>query len=273
MARRFPKTNQKRQRTTSEAQMMSDLFSLSGKAAIVTGSTRGIGLAVSEALIAAGARVVISSEDHADTVRVANELGMPGIACDVSDDAQLGALVEYAMSEFGQLDVLVCNAGITGKPGPFADIEMDDYARVMAINLRSQVVLCNLAIPHIATGGGGSVVLMASLAGLRGNGRISAYALAKAGVAQLARNLAVEWGPKAVRANAISPGFIATELSRSLLEDRSFIDRRMAMTPLRRPGSVTDIAGAAVFLASPASAFITGHNLVVDGGTLISDGS
>lgn len=252
---------------------MNDLFTLAGKAAIVTGSTRGIGRAVAEAMIAVGARVVISSEDQADTARVADELKMPGIPCDVSDDAQLEALVEFALSEFGHLDVLVCNAGITGKAGPFAAIDMDDYARVMAINLRSQVVLCNLALPHIAASGGGAAVLMASLAGLRGNGQINAYALAKAGVAQLARNLAVEWGPRAIRINAISPGFIATELSRSLLEDQAFMARRMSMTPLRRPGSVDDIAGAAVFLASAASAFVTGHNLVVDGGTLISDGS
>lgn len=252
---------------------MSELFSLSGKTAIVTGSTRGIGRAVAVALIAAGARVVISSEDRADTARVSNELKMPGIACDVRDDAQLAALVEFALAELGRLDVLICNAGITGRAGPFSGIDMDDYAQVMAINLRSQVVLCNLALPHIAASGGGSVVLMGSLAGLRGNGRINAYALAKAGVAQLARNLAVEWGPSAVRVNAISPGFIATELSRPLIDDRQFMQRRMAMTPLRRPGTVTDIAGAAVFLAAPASAFVTGHNLVVDGGTLIGDGS
>jgi NAD(P)-dependent dehydrogenase (short-subunit alcohol dehydrogenase family) len=252
---------------------MSDLFSLSGKAAIVTGSTRGIGRAVAEALIDAGARVVISSENHHDTIAVSNALGMPGIACDVRDDAQLEALVAFAIAEFGALDVLVCNAGITGKAGPFVDIDMDDYARVMAVNLRSQVVLCNHALPHIAACSGGSVILMASLAGLRGNGRINAYALAKAGVAQLARNLAVEWGPSGVRVNAISPGFIATDLSRKLLEDQQFMGRRMAMTPLRRPGTVVDIAGAAVFLAAPASAFVTGHNLVVDGGTRITDGS
>lgn len=252
---------------------MTALFDLSGKAAIVTGSTRGIGLAIAEALIAAGARVVISSEDAAETARVAARLDMPGMACDVADDAALARLVDFALAELGRLDVLVCNAGITGRPGPFADIDMDDYDRVMAINVRSQVVLCNLALPHMAASGDGSVVLVASLAGLRGNGRINAYALAKAGVAQLARNLAVEWGPRGVRVNALSPGFIATDLSRPLLDDAAFMARRMAMTPLRRPGTPEEVAGAAVFLASPAGAFVTGHNLVVDGGTLITDGS
>ena len=249
------------------------MFDLTGKRALVTGSTRGIGRAIAEGLIAQGARVVISSENAEDTARVAAELGMPGCACDVADDAALARLVELTMAELGGLDVLVCNAGITGQAGPFAEIDMDDYARVMGINLRSQVVLCNLALPHIAAAGGGAAVLISSLSGLRGNGRINAYALAKAGVAQLARNLAVEWGPRNVRVNAVSPGFIATELSQPLLDNAEFMTRRMAMTPLRRPGTVEEVAGAVVFLATSAGAFVTGHNLVVDGGTLITDGS
>jgi len=150
---------------------------------------------------------------------------------------------------------------------------MADYDRVMALNLRSQVVLCNLALPHIAARGGGAAVLMASLSALRGNGAINAYALAKAGVAQLARNLAVEWGPRGVRVNALSPGLIRTPLSEPLLADERFMARRMAMTPLRRPGEVEEVAGAALFLASRAGGFVTGQNLVVDGGTLISDGT
>jgi NAD(P)-dependent dehydrogenase (short-subunit alcohol dehydrogenase family) len=247
-------------------------FGLKGRAALITGSTRGIGLAIARGMIAAGARVMISSEDAGDTVRVAAQLGMPGIACDVSDDRALEHLVQGTVAELGGLDILVCNAGITGRPGGFEAIDMADYAHVMAINLRSQVVLTGLALPHIAERQG-SAVLMSSLSGLRGNGAINAYALAKAGVAQLARNLAVEWGPRGVRVNAISPGFIATELSQPLLDNKAFMARRMAMTPLRRPGMPQEVAGAAIFLASRAAGFITGHNLVVDGGTLITDGS
>jgi len=248
-------------------------FSLAGKAALITGSTRGIGRAIAEAFVAAGARVVVSSEDDADTARVATELGQPGIACDVTDDAALAALVDGSVAALGGIDILVCNAGITGRAGPFASIDMDDYARVMALNLRSQVVLANLVLPHIAARGGGAAILMASVSALRGNGAINAYALAKAGVAQLARNLAVEWGPRGVRVNAIAPGFIATELSQPLLDNPEFMARRMAMTPLRRPGRPQEVAGAATFLASEAGAFVTGHTLVVDGGTTITDGS
>lgn len=252
---------------------MSGPFALTGKRAIVTGSTRGIGRAIAEAFVAAGARVVISSENSADTAQVAEELGQPGIACDVTEDTQIARLVSGAVAAFGGLDILVCNAGITGRPGPFAGIDMADYDHVMALNLRSQVVLCNLALPHIAAAGGGAAVLMASLSALRGNANINAYALAKAGLTQLARNLAVEWGPKNVRVNAIAPGFIATDLSRPLLENEAFMKRRMAMTPLRRPGTPAEVAGAAQFLASDAGGFVTGQVLVVDGGTQITDGS
>ena len=252
---------------------MTGPFSLAGKCALITGSTRGIGRAIAEGFVAAGARVVISSENAGDTARVAGELGQPGIACDVTDDAALAALVSGTADALGGLDILVCNAGITGQPGPFATLDMADYDRVMALNLRSQVVLTGLALPHIAARGGGAVVLMASLAALRGNANINAYALAKAGLVQLARNLAVEWGPRGVRVNAIAPGFIATDLSRPLLENAEFMAKRMAMTPLRRPGTVEEVAGAAHFLASDAAGFVTGQVLVVDGGTLITDGS
>lgn len=252
---------------------MSAMFDLAGKRAIVTGSTRGIGKAIAHAMGAAGARVVISSEDEASTAATAAELGQTGIAADVTDDGALRWLVDGAVGRLGGLDILVCNAGITGQSGPFSGVDMDDFDRVMALNLRSQVVLANLALPHIAHSGGGAVVLMSSISGLRGNGAINAYALSKAGVSQLARNLAVEWGPSNVRVNAIAPGFIATELSRPLMDNADFMKRRMQMTPLRRVGEVQDIAGAAVFLSSAASAFVTGQTLVVDGGTLITDGS
>ena len=254
------------------------LFALTDQVAIVTGSTRGIGRAIVEQFCRAGAACVVSSEDS-DAVECASaELRAAGhrvlgVACDVTDASAQARLVEAAVAEFGGLDTLVCNAGITGKAGPITDNDETDYRLVFDINLHSMVTLANLAYPHLCRRGGGSVILTASISAVRGNARINAYALAKAGVTQLARNLAVQWGPDNIRANAISPGLIRTELSASLLNDEAFMARRMQMTPLRRPGEMREIAACAQFLAAPAGAFVTGHNLVADGGTTITDGS
>jgi NAD(P)-dependent dehydrogenase (short-subunit alcohol dehydrogenase family) len=255
--------------------MIPATFSLHGKTAIVTGSTRGIGLGVARALCGAGAQVIISSENPDETGKVAADLQAEGymahgIACDVTNEAALNALAEDTLDRCGSIDILVCNAGITGEAGSWA---LEDFDRVMAVNLRSMVALTTLTIPHIAARGGGSVILMSSLSALRGNSGINAYALAKAGVAQLARNLAVQWGPRGVRVNAIAPGLIDTPLSAPLIADAAFMQRRMQMTPLRRNGTVDDIASACLFLAAPASSFITGQQIAIDGGPSITDGS
>jgi NAD(P)-dependent dehydrogenase (short-subunit alcohol dehydrogenase family) len=191
----------------------------------------------------------------------------------VTDEAALEALVEHAVNEYGGLDILVCNAGITGQAGPITEIDADDYRQVFDINLHSMVALCNLAYPQLKRRGGGAIILMSSISALRGNAAINAYALTKAGVAQLARNLAVQWGPDNIRANAIAPGLIRTGISEPLLADEAFMQRRLQMTPLRRVGEAAEIAGCAHFLASDAGAFVTGQVLVADGGTTITDGS
>jgi NAD(P)-dependent dehydrogenase (short-subunit alcohol dehydrogenase family) len=245
------------------------MFSLKGKSAIITGSTSGIGKGIAQAFMAQGAKVVVSSESAEDTARVAAELGATGIACDVTSAEQLDALVNGTITAHGGLDILVCNAGVTDKRG---DNSVEEFDRVIAVNLRSQVALTNLALPHLEKRKG-AIILIASIGGIRGNGFINAYALGKAGTAQLARNIAVQWGPKGVRANAISPGLIKTGLIANLPQESDFMVRRMQMTPLRRMGDVAEIAGAAVFLASDAGGFVNGHNLVVDGGTTITDGS
>jgi NAD(P)-dependent dehydrogenase (short-subunit alcohol dehydrogenase family) len=249
-------------------------FDLAGRTAIITGSTRGIGLGIAQLFAETGANVVVSSEDagdvaEAETVLAGQGFRVRGIACDVTDSNALAGLVEGTRAAFGGIDILVCNAGITGEPGSWS---LDDFDRVMAINLRSMVALTGLALPHM-TERGGSVILMSSLSALRGNGSINAYALAKAGVAQLARNLAVQWGPKGVRVNAIAPGLIRTPLSEPLIANAAFMERRLQMTPLRRVGEVEDVAATALFLASDASRFITGQQIAIDGGTSITDGS
>lgn len=254
--------------------MVTGLFDLTGKIAVVTGSSRGLGYAIAEALVAHGATVVVSSENAEDTAAAAAALGDRAIpiACDVSDDAAVIALVAQMVERFGGIDILVSNAGIQGSPS--ADpLDMTAFDRVIAVNMRSMAVLTRHALPHMAGRDGASVILMSSISSIRGNARIDAYALAKAGVSQLARNIAVQWGPKGVRANAIAPGLIDTALADHFKAEAAFMARRMQMTPLRRMGQPHEIAGVAVFLASPASGFVNGQVIVADGGTVITDGS
>jgi NAD(P)-dependent dehydrogenase (short-subunit alcohol dehydrogenase family) len=208
------------------------MFDLSGKVAIITGSTRGIGRGIAEAFVAAGASVTVSNEDAAETRVAAEALGALGISCDVTDASSLAALVEGTVAHYGGLDILVCNAGIADSRDRNT---VEEFDRVIAVNLRSQVALTQLALPHLEARKG-SVILIASIGGIRGNAAINSYALAKAGVAQLARNIAVQWGPKGVRANAISPGLIKTDLVAQLPAGSDFMQRRMQMTPLRRMG-------------------------------------
>lgn len=258
--------------------MASSLFDLRGKVALVTGATGGLGQAICEALRAHGAKVLVSDRDAPACARLADALaGEDGGACalpaDLADIAGLGDCAARALAWQGQVDILVCNAGVQGPAGPLAAIGDSDWQQVMDINLRSAMELTRHLLPAMAARGGGSVVLMASIAGLRGNRAIGLYGLSKAALAQLARNLAVEWGPQGIRVNAISPGLIRTPLAAQLLENADFMPRRLALTPLRRVGEPHEIAGAVVLLASPAGGFITGHNLVIDGGTTISDGN
>lgn len=250
------------------------VFDLRGRRALVTGATQGLGLAIAQVLAAQGAHVTVSDR-HADacerTVAALRAAGheAEALAADLVDADEVDRLCAQA----GAVDVLVCNAGIQGPAGPLASAGDGDWQRVFDINLRASARLACGLIPAMAARGGGSVILMSSIAGLRGNGTIGLYGLSKAALAQLARNLAVEWGPRGVRVNAVSPGLIRTPLAAGLLADDAFMRRRLQATPLRRVGEPEEVAGVVAMLASRAGGFITGHNLVVDGGTTISDGS
>lgn len=253
------------------------LFDLSGRRALVTGGQRGLGLGIAAALASHGADVWICSEDEAGCADAVERLRVQGLAvraitCDVTDHAALSATVNLVTAA-GPLDVLVCNAGVAPHAGPITSASDADWQVTMTINLQSVLWLAGMVLPGMAEAGGGSMIIMSSIAGLRGNRALGLYGLSKAANAQLARNLAVEWGAANIRVNAISPGFIRTDLARDLLSNPAFMERRMAMTPLRRAGEVAEVAGVAVMLASAAGAFITGQNLVVDGGTLITDGN
>jgi NAD(P)-dependent dehydrogenase (short-subunit alcohol dehydrogenase family) len=254
------------------------LFDLRGQVALVTGAGGGLGSAIALAFAQHGADLVLADREQADAERVAAQCRAHGVrahalAADLSRPEPVEALATQAQSAFGRIDTLVCNAGMQGPAGPLHEVAAQDWATVFQVNLASAQALTARLVPAMAQRGGGSVILMASIAALRGNKAIGLYGMTKAALAQLARNLAVEWGPEGVRANAIAPGLIRTPLADPLLANDGFMARRLAMTPLRRVGEPHEVAGVAVLLASAAGAFITGQTLVVDGGTLISDGS
>jgi NAD(P)-dependent dehydrogenase (short-subunit alcohol dehydrogenase family) len=258
--------------------MSSPLFDLTGKTALVTGATRGIGLAVARAYGQAGARLAISSESLEDCRRVAAILAGEGleawpVKADLSQRSEVDTLAATVLEHFGGLDALVCNAGVAPHMGPLATASDADWQTTLDINLRSALWLTNAVLPSMAARGGGSVVLMASIAGVRGNKALGLYGLSKAALVQLARNLAVEWGPANIRVNAISPGVIQTEFARPLTDSPALMEKRLPLTPLRRVGTPAEIAGLALLLAAPAGGFITGQNLIVDGGTTIGDGN
>ena len=250
------------------------MFDMKDKVAVVTGSTRGIGRAIAEHLGKAGAKVVISSRKADACEKVAAELTGQGldvmaVPCHIGDKDQLQNLVDKTLERWGRIDTLVCNAATNPVYGPLSEMTDEAYDKIMNTNVRSTFWLCNMVLPKMAEQGGGSVILLSSIAALRGNTVIGIYGVSKAAEAQLARNLAAEWGPKGIRVNAIAPGLIATDFAKALLEDPKRKEQAEQRTPLRRVGEPDDIAGVALFLASRASAYVTGHVLVADGGETI----
>ncbi|OIQ63803.1 4-formylbenzenesulfonate dehydrogenase TsaC1/TsaC2 [mine drainage metagenome] len=250
---------------------MASLFDLSGKVAIITGSTKGIGLAIATRMAEHGATVVISSRKADACEEVAGGIRKAGgdahvIACNISRRAEVEALIKGATSHYGKIDILVCNAAINPYYGPPPDIKDEAFAKIMASNVKSNIWLCQLAIPQMAERGNGSVVIISSIGGLRGSTVIGAYGISKAADFALCRSLAGEWGPKGVRVNCVAPGLVKTDFARALWEDEERLKHRCATTPLRRIGEPDEIAGAVAYLGSDASSFMTGQTIVVDGG-------
>jgi NAD(P)-dependent dehydrogenase (short-subunit alcohol dehydrogenase family) len=256
---------------------MKNLFDLTGKVALVTGATSGMGKAIAEALGYHGATLIIASNDELACEQVKEEFSQKGITtwakvCDVSDSNQVKTLVNDALQITGKIDILVSCVGI-GLAGSLENISNQDFSKMMQINLLQALELTQLVIPSMRENGGGSIIYLSSIASVRGNKSLGLYGITKAGLVQLARNVAVEYGPLNIRANAISPGMIDTPFAKELLSNKDFLEKRLALTPLRRVGLPDEIAGVAVMLASKAGGFITGQNIIVDGGTTISDGN
>ncbi|MDI9881093.1 SDR family NAD(P)-dependent oxidoreductase [Flectobacillus longus] len=256
---------------------MKNLFDLTGKVALLTGATSGMGKAIAEALGYHGATLIIASNDELACEQVKEEFSLKGIAtwakvCDVSDSAQVKTLVDDTLQITGKIDILVSCVGI-GLAGSLENISTQDFLQLMQVNLLQALELTQLVIPSMRENGGGSIIYLSSIASVRGNKSLGLYGITKAGLVQLARNVAVEHGPLNIRANAISPGMIDTPFAKELLSNKEFLEKRLTQTPLRRVGLPDEIAGVAVMLASKAGGFITGQNIIVDGGTTISDGN
>lgn len=252
------------------------MIDMSGKVALVTGSSRGIGKSIAEHLARAGARVVISSrkaEACDNVVREMHDAGFEAMAvpCNVSHKDQLRNLVDSTLDAWGRIDALVCNAATNPVYGPLKDISDEAFDKIMGTNVRSTFWLCNMVLPQMADRRDGAVVLLSSIAALRGNPAIGVYGISKAAEAQLARNLAVEWGRHNIRVNAIAPGLVRTDFARALWENPQLLQATEEKTPLKRIGEPNDIGGLALFLASPMARFITGQVIVADGGVTISD--
>jgi len=250
-------------------------FDLGGRTAIVTGSSRGIGRAIAEALAHAGAKVVVSSRKADACEMVVAAIKKDGgsaisVPCNVGRKDQLATLVAETRRQFGAIDILVCNAAVNPYFGPLAEISDEAYDRTMDSNVRSNLWLCQMALPDMAVRRDGAIVIISSIAGVKGTATLGAYAISKAADFQLARNLAVEWGKHNIRVNCIAPGLIKTDFAKALWDNPDLLERRLRTTPLGRMGEPEDIAGLALFLASPSASFITGQIIIVDGGVTIN---
>lgn len=251
-------------------------FDLSGKVAIITGSSRGIGKASALELAEHGAKVVISSRKQEACDAVAAEINAHygagraiAVAANISDKAGLQHLVDATRAAFGQIDVLVCNAASNPYYGPQAGIADEQFRKILDNNIVSNHWLIAMVAPEMRARKAGSIIIISSIGGLRGSTLIGAYCISKAADMQLARNLAHEFGPDNVRVNCIAPGLIKTDFARALWEDPERIEAANKTVPLRRIGEPEEIAGAVVFLAAQASSFMTGQTIVLDGGVTI----
>jgi NAD(P)-dependent dehydrogenase (short-subunit alcohol dehydrogenase family) len=254
---------------------MKNIFDLTGKVAIVTGSTKGIGKSIAEQMALQGAKVVVSSRkaDVCESVAAEiNELVKDGagsaiaIPCHIGDKDQLQSLVDQTREQLGQIDILVCNAAVNPFYGSMADIPDAAFDKILASNVKSNHWICQMVLPEMVERKDGVIIVVSSVGGLHGSPVLGTYGISKAADMQLVRNIATEYGPHNIRANAIAPGLVRTDFARALWENPETLKSSTASASLRRIGEPEEIGGVAAFLASAAGSFTTGQTIVVDGG-------
>lgn len=253
------------------------LFDMTGKTAVITGSTLGIGRAIAERMAEHGSKVVISSRKQDVCDQVSKEINDKygkgrsiAVAANISSKDDLQHLVDEANKAFGQIDVLVCNAASNPYYGPLAGISDDQFNKILGNNIVANNWLISMVVPQMIKRKDGSIIIVSSIGGLKGSTILGAYAISKAADMQLARNLACEYGPHNVRVNCIAPGLIKTKFAQALWDNPDNLKASTARSPLLRIGIPDEIAGAAVFLGSAAGNFMTGQSMVIDGGATIS---
>ena len=253
------------------------LLDLKGKSAIITGSSRGIGRAIAEAMADQGARVVISSRKPGPCQEVADAINKKhgdgtaiAIPANISSKEDLQAMVDETNKSFGKIDIVVCNAASNPYYGPMSGISDDAFTKILQNNIISNHWLIQMCAPQMRERKDGAVIIVSSIGGLRASPVIGAYNISKAADFQLARNLAAEFGADNIRVNCIAPGLIKTDFAKALWDNPETLKRALTGTPLKRIGDPEEIAGAAVYLASKAGAYMTGQMLVVDGGATVT---
>jgi dehydrogenase/reductase SDR family member 4 len=250
---------------------LSNLFSLSNKVALITGASKGIGLAMAEIFAAAGAKVVVSSRKQDALDEVAGNLRQKGyevfaIACNVGNMDELTSLVDQTISKYGQLDILVNNAATNPIFGPIHDTTLEAYDKIMSVNVKSAFQLMKLCFPYLRQSSNASVINISSIGGISPEEGLGIYSVSKAALISLTKVFAKEWGPHNIRVNAICPGLIKTKFSQAIWDNDKLMEKMMKTLAIKRIGTPEDIGAAGLYLASAASAYTTGAVLTADGG-------
>ena len=253
------------------------LFNLKNKSILITGSSRGIGKSIAHHCALHGAKVIISSRKvdacEATANEINNNIGMDvafPIAANISDEKQLELLVKNTRDKLGKIDVLICNAATNPFMGSMLDMPMEKFDKVMNNNIKSNQILCNHVLPEMIDREDGSIIIISSIAAIKGSPILGAYNISKAADVMIVKNIATEFGHKNIRANSIAPGLIKTDFAKALWENPDILKSVLGTTPMQRIGEPDEIAGVAVMLASDAGNYINGQTIVVDGGTTIS---